>query len=77
MVKLVRIVLPGFEGKVDGGWQVFLLVVFRGAQVNEKTARVGRESMQVVDSQRVKIHGTPIPKNEVFCRLLVLYAAST
>ncbi len=53
LVKMVRIVLPGFEGKVDGGWQMFLLIVFRSTQINEKTARVGRESMQIVDSQRV------------------------
>lgn len=53
LVKAVGIVLPGFKGKVDGRWQVFLLIVFRGAQVNEKTARVGRENVQVIDSQRV------------------------
>ena len=48
--KRIRIVLPGFKGEVDGGGQVFLVVIFRIAQVDEKTARVGREGVQVVDS---------------------------
>lgn len=46
----LRIVLPAFEGKIDGRRQMFFLVVFRSTQVDEKTARVGGDGMQLVDS---------------------------
>lgn len=44
-----RMVLPGFEGKVNSRRKVLFAIIFRVAKVNEKTAGVGREGVQVVD----------------------------
>lgn len=51
MVEKIRRILPGFKGKIDGGRQMLFVIVFRGAQINQETAWVGREGVKVIDPQ--------------------------
>lgn len=50
LAETFRIVLPALKGEIDGRREMLLMVVFRSAQVDEKTARVRRYGMQVVDA---------------------------
>ena len=51
MVEKLRIVLPRFEGKIDGGRKMLLVIVFRRAKVDKEAAGVGREGVKVVNPQ--------------------------
>lgn len=44
-----RMVLPGFEWKINSRRKVLLAIIIRVAKVNEKTAVVGRKGVKVVD----------------------------